>query len=967
MAAPTQSKAYAYVLSKSWSHRLSDDHIILEYCPICNNSNWKCYMRFTPDKDGVWQCFVCGENGNLHQLMDYNGDKMNNVMSMREVATAGSARDPLPNVELCAKKLFEEDPETEFPALDYLVGRGFTIDVIERYKLGIEHKFGKRWLVIPYFHKDKVVFAKYRTLPPDAKDFLSPGGYEAPLFNEDCMKQGMDELIFVEGEADALAMLSKGVENVVGVPGANVKKLVWINKLDRIAPKSMYLLYDNDEVGQNAAKAMAQRIGIDKVKSILLPEFTYVDEHGEEKHGKDINDWFLAGNPIESLETLKAEAKFFHVDGVQSAAEIVEEIRKDILEKGSLEPKWKLRSPSVNKLVGGFEEGDVVGIMAEGKVGKAQNLEAKVLTPFGWTRMGDLRIGDRLASLDGAASVVTGVFPQGVKEEYRITFSDGRSTTCCGGHLWTVGDVDNFGRDGYRVVDTLKLKDLSERRRVFVPLFNGYFGTEYRGQLPLDPWLLGALIGDGGMTNTSPIITKTDSRVINTVRDLVDELSCELRYIDGVSWRIVGQLNPYNPQQSMGNKLIWGLRKVGLWGKKAEAKFIPKSYLESSRKSRLSLLQGLMDTDGSIEGNYDVPVFNTSSKQLADDVVYLVRSLGGVATVGEREPKYEYLGEVCQGLTAYRVFVKLHDDVFSNSQKADRQRKRTREFRLTVTSVEKVGEAEMQCIKVSHQSHLYVTDDFIVTHNTSWAIQLIDELVEDYDESGFMFCQEMRPKRLVRKWMSCKTETPEAQFTVATVDAALGIAARRNADYLFGYTTSRKREDAYNTIRQVVRRYGVKFVCFDHLQLLCRSMDHSSQEIGLIAKEFKALAMELGIVIFLIIQPNRVRDGDIIAARNALGSSEIEKAVDAMLCMHRERVGRVSSEEFQAMGFIETETNFAPEVLIRADLTRFTAGGSTTIKMLGDISKFVELSYDDRREKSSLVPMNDQIDKLVAA
>lgn len=620
MAAPTQSKAYAYVLSKGWSHRLSDDHIILEFCPICNNSNWKCYMRFTPDKDGLWDCKVCGENGNLYQLMEFNGDKMNNVMSMRDVALAGSERDPLPNVELCAKRLFEESEDTELPALEYLVGRGFTIDVIERYKLGIENKFGKRWLVIPYFHKDKVVFAKYRSLPPDEKDFMSPKGYEAPLFNEDCLTQGMDELIFVEGEADTLALLSKGIENVVGVPGANVKKLVWINKLDRIAPKTMYLLYDNDEVGQNAAKAMAQRIGIDKVKSIVLPEFTYTDENGEEKPGKDINEWFRAGNPVESLEALKAEAKFFHVDGVQSVAEIVNEIKKDILDNGSLEPKWVFRMESMRRLVGGFEEGDVCGLMAEGKVGK-----------------------------------------------------------------------------------------------------------------------------------------------------------------------------------------------------------------------------------------------------------------------------------------------------------------------------------------------------------TSLAIQLLDELIEDYDESGFMFCQEMRPKRLVRKWIALKTETPEKDFTTATVDAALSLAAQRNADYLFGYTNNRKIKDVCDTIRQVVRRYGVKFVVFDHLQLLCKSLEHSSQEIGMIAKEFKALAMELGIFIILIIQPNRVREGEIISARNALGSSEIEKAVDVMLCMHRERVGKVSGEEFAAMGFLETDTNFAPEVLIRADLTRFTAGGTTTIKMLGDISKFVELSYDDKREKSSLVPMNDQLDNLVAA
>ncbi len=211
---------------------------------------------------------------------------------------------------------------------------------------------------------------------------------------------------------------------------------------------------------------------------------------------------------------------------------------------------------------------------------------------------------------------------------------------------------------------------------------------------------------------------------------------------------------------------------------------------------------------------------------------------------------------------------------------------------------------------------------------------------------SFIFCQEMPPKRMARKWVSHVTQTDDSpgksQITPEVVDKALEIAVAMEGDILFGFTSSSKAEDVWETIKQTVRRYGVKVVCFDNLQMLVGTLDTAAQETSKITKRFKQLCMELDILILLIVQPKRVQDGMIISSRDAMGSSAIEKDVDFMICLHRNRVlSKLREEDFK--GNMETEDTFEPELLVKVDLGRYCAGGSCTLFMDGATSTVREL------------------------
>jgi 5S rRNA maturation endonuclease (ribonuclease M5) len=634
----TSSRAEQYIISKGWSYRDNGEHILLEYCPVSGCDQFHCYVRISPpEKDGLWKCHKCSAEGNLFQLAQAQGDRLpptmeQNVSSMQDWATTidGKAADkePLPNVMSCHRALLA-DPE----AMDYLIAeRGLTTSVIERMKLGITKRWMKKAdadvksLVIPYLSGDgkRVLYAKYRSLPPAPKAFDNSHGWDVPLFNVGCIKQGMDELFIVEGELDAITLICHGIENVVAVPGANTQKALWLTIVDNARPKAIYLLYDKDEVGQKAAKQMAAKFtsGGHNVLNLVLPDFVIdTDDDSKDVLGKDVNEWFRNGGSLEEFAALKLEARQFDVDGVVSIGNGLDELERKLLANEMLRPTYDFAWPTLTKKAGGMEPGDVVDIIAVGKVGK-----------------------------------------------------------------------------------------------------------------------------------------------------------------------------------------------------------------------------------------------------------------------------------------------------------------------------------------------------------TTMAMNQLEHIRHKYGENVFMFCLEMTTDRMLRKVVSHMTNTDDSpalndddarkkrDAMLAAIPMAKAHVLQSKGDYLFGYTTVARGEaqKVFDIIRQVVRRYGVKWVCFDNLQLLCdldlKQQNNRTVNLSQLSKQFKALATELKIVIIRIIQPNRVKPGEIVDSANSDGASQIEKDCDMMIALHRSKHASMRESEFKDMGFIDEDTTLEPSMLTKVALSRYSGGGMTTLDFHGATSTVREFGTAGRAE-----------------
>lgn len=376
-----------FIQQQGWGWKPGNDsNIILEKCPYCSKDN-HCYVEIhgsndpKKNRDGLHLCQRCGKSGNLYALKQLLGLVSPEISSQKEWAAGSKKIDPLPDVEACHIALLGDED-----ALEYLcLVRGFSLDIIKKQKLGLTSCYFKatgantRALVIPYLVNGNVVWAKYRTLPDPKnlskipKDFVTPTGWDAVLYNGEILKDGLKELVLVEGEADCIAALDKGIENICGVPGANIKKAEWIDTIDKIGVEKVYVAYDKDKVGQKAAQVLASRIGLERCFKITLPDFTVTTESGDVRSGKDLNEWFTSGGgTLEAFEKLKESATLFDVDGVSSTGNALGEFEDELDSKGAVQKyNWPLLRNEFGPIVQ-FDEGDCIHILAEEKVGKSK-------------------------------------------------------------------------------------------------------------------------------------------------------------------------------------------------------------------------------------------------------------------------------------------------------------------------------------------------------------------------------------------------------------------------------------------------------------------------------------------------------------------------------------------------------------------------------------------------------------------
>jgi phosphate starvation-inducible PhoH-like protein len=382
--------------------------------------------------------------------------------------------------------------------------------------------------------------------------------------------------------------------------------------------------------------------------------------------------------------------------------------------------------------------------------GRAQPYDAQVLTPDGFRAIGSLDVGDLVIGSDGLPTAVLGVYPQGRREVYRVTTQDGASTLCCGEHLWQVATPSDKRRYRHRVVETREM--IGGLRRGWVRQFEipVMAPTDLRAQpVPMDPYALGLLLGDGCLTTSAtPSFSTNDPELATALGAALEAIEMVpkgkydfvLRHRDGHRGGVI-----------VANPATVVLRELGLAGTRSATKFVPPCYLVNSFEVRLAVLQGLLDSDGGPVtqiGRTCRVQYATTSPRLRDDVLYLVRSLGGVAYVRTRKAEGRKPGwaggrEVPYRQDAYVLDIRMHPGVppFRLTRKREQFERHTggRPMRF-IDSIEPAGHQETLCIKVAVDDSLYVTDDFLVTHNTlNDAFIILDEAQNTSAEQMKMF------------------------------------------------------------------------------------------------------------------------------------------------------------------------------------------------------------------------------------
>ena len=355
-------------------------------------------------------------------------------------------------------------------------------------------------------------------------------------------------------------------------------------------------------------------------------------------------------------------------------------------------------------------ESNLIFICGQATSGKAQPYDAKVLTPDGFVEMGSLKVGDIISGRDGKPQRVLQIFEKGERDVYQLAFEDGASTECCDEHLWTVRVKSSHNPyTKPKVLEFAEIKRLFDLgKKIAIPVCNAQeFNRE--DNLPINPYILGLLLGNGHLRKYMTLFSSMEPELLNAFRAIGANL--RKRHGNGCDYQVSGA------------GITSAIRHLGLAGKLAYDKFIPESYKYASPEVRLNVIQGLFDTDGYVDKQGHIE-YSTASIILAKDIQFVIRSLGGRCSIRENEPHFTYKGEKKTGHTAYILHINTghNRDLFRLTRKRERLfdgfRHGKAEFQSRLIGYTYSGKKQCRCILVSNEDSLYITDDFIVTHNT---------------------------------------------------------------------------------------------------------------------------------------------------------------------------------------------------------------------------------------------------------
>ena len=521
----------------------------------------------------------------------------------------------------------------------------------------------------------------------------------------------------------------------------------------------------------------------------------------------------------------------------------------------------------VNKVVKGARLSKLYLRSAATGVGKAIPNDTLIPTPQGMRLVGDIKQGDFIFGQDGKPTKVLQVHPQKEQKEiWEIIFADGRKAKSCSEHLWEYR-YDSHRTKEYRVEDiqtiynrTLKLKNglknADNRGYRFHIRMNE--PVEYRKKdFGVDPYVRGMALGGGSFrydkTNKAFVFSSEDEDMVQTMADL---LQADFKKNSDFNFGYVFKPK-YNTKQNLWVEEIFK-EYPKLWNVKSEGKFIPEEYMQGSIEQRLSLLQGLLDTDGGIDDKGRVS-FTTVSPQLRNQIILLVNSLGMTGSYGADKRKDKYTTGECYNIkiqakkSVKPLMFRLKRKVDIATKYASSSKREEYKDHLAIVDIKPTEEkTDMTCFTVDNKDSLFLMNDYIVTHNTRTLIA----------DSCMFACNEIFNRKTM-KWEQNGTKEPTLYITteqeideiqtmlaafVADVDeekilegtasfeelarVARAVEIIKESPLYIVSCPNFSLQDIENIIKINIKKYDVKYVCYDYIHTSMKILEEITRRSG---------------------------------------------------------------------------------------------------------------------------------------
>ena len=350
--------------------------------------------------------------------------------------------------------------------------------------------------------------------------------------------------------------------------------------------------------------------------------------------------------------------------------------------------------------------------LASRSKGKAHPYSQVVYTPEGKKKWEDIKIGSTLFGDDGKVTKVIDIPFDEETDIYKVTLSDGRTLECSLGHLFKVRDIRRKNYMRIMSLQDIINEDYYHKRKD--GRFESYISIPKQGKVEfnsrkilIEPYTLGLLLGDGCFR------TNYVNCAMFTSRD--DDISTYKKNVPYDIYKIKGK---YSYRIKIDNIKKY-LEHYNLNRKDSSTKFIPEDYLYNTSEVRMKVLQGLLDTDGTVNNN-GIPMITTTSEKLAEDIMFLCRSLGYNVRMFKKQGKY--YSKICK--ETFNISILTNDKVF----KLDRKLKLLTDFKSNYSRARKdwthiidikySHKEKAKCVTVDNDSHCYLIGDFIITHNS---------------------------------------------------------------------------------------------------------------------------------------------------------------------------------------------------------------------------------------------------------